>query len=50
MNGENFDEDRIKELAINIDASFFKADFYLPPDFDKNIWNYALGNAEPNPE
>jgi len=30
----------------NLDDSHFKADHYLPGDFDENIWNYALGDFD----
>ena len=42
----NIDKDRIQEIGINLDESFFKADHYLPGDYYGDIWNYALGNHE----
>jgi len=44
LNDGEFDD--IKEIGIDLDDSYFKADHYLPRDFDENIWNYALGNYD----
>ena len=40
------DEDFEGVQDIPLDDSYFKADHYLPGDFEDNLWNYALGDFD----
>jgi len=45
---EELDEDfeGVQDMAFD-DDSYFKADNYLPEDFENRMWNYALGDFNP---